>query len=157
MGADPPPDVGTTLWWAYGAGLAAILVLILAVFFVALSQNKPLGERLLSIIEGQDGKLSTSKFQWFAWTVVVVGGFSALFMARLLRHDMTDVNVPSNILLALGFSAVTMTTAKGITSAYVAGGKVDKSATKQGGLLTDDDGIADLSKVQLMTWTVIAI
>ena len=156
MGADPP-DVGTTLWWAYLAGLAGILVLMLAVFFVTLSQKKPLGERLLSIIEGQDKKLSTSKFQWFVWTIAVVGGFSALFMARLLRGDTTDINIPSNVLLALGFSAVTMTTAKGITSAYVAGGKVDKSAPAAGGLLTDDDGIADLSKIQLMTWTVIAI
>jgi hypothetical protein len=87
-----------------------------------------------------------------------VGGFCALLAARLIRHDTSaDIGVPSNILIALGFSAVTMTTAKGITSAYVAGGRVDKSATARGGLLTDDDGIADLSKIQLMTWTIIAI
>ena len=112
-------------------------------------------------LQGQDGRLSSSKFQWFVWTIAAVGGFSALFAARALRGASAgDIGVPANILIALGFSTATMATAKGITTAYIAGGRVDKSADKsslKGGILTDDDGIADLSKIQLITWTIIAI
>jgi len=53
-----------------------------------------------------------------------------------------------------------MATAKGVTTAYVAGGRLAKAAAgdnPKGGLLTDDAGVTDLSKVQLMTWTLIAI
>jgi hypothetical protein len=75
--------------------------------------------------------------------------------------------VPSNVLIALGFSTATMATAKGITTLYLAGGRTLKepspnaansaNASIRGGLLTDDSGITDLAKVQLVTWTIIAL
>lgn len=150
------------LVWSLILGLAGIGVVVLALLLITRSQpDKTLAGKVLSVIQGQDGRLSTSKFQWFVWTIAAVGGFSALFAARALRGASAgDIGVPANILIALGFSTVTMATAKGITTAYIAGGRVDKSADKsslKGGLLTDDDGIADLSKIQLVTWTIIAI
>src|SRR5438094_3008292 len=151
-----------TLVWSLIIGLAGIGVIVLALLFIARSQpDKSLAGKVLSVIQGQDGRLSSSKFQWFVWTIAAVGGFSALFAARALRGASAgDIGVPANILIALGFSTATMATAKGITTAYIAGGRVDKSADKsslKGGILTDDDGIADLSKIQLITWTIIAI
>ena len=75
--------------------------------------DKTLAGKVLSVIQGQDGRLSTSKFQWFVWTVVAVGGFSALFAARALRGAPAgDIGVPANILIALGFSTVTMATVR---------------------------------------------
>jgi hypothetical protein len=65
--------------------------------------------------------------------------------------------VPPNILIVMGFSTTTMVVAKGITTQYVANGRVVKPASGQGGLLSDDTGQSDLSKVQLVMWTLLAI
>lgn len=152
-----------TLFEAYAAGLLGILVFVVVFGFVVSSQPKnTLGDKILAVVSGEDGRLSTSKFQWFVWTIAVVGGFAAVFAALGLKgYTATDLGVPSNILIALGFSTVTVATAKGITVSYIAGGRVTKSSNTsgsvQGGVLVDDKGIADLSKIQLITWTIIAI
>jgi IPT/TIG domain len=150
------------LFEALAAGLAGIIVLFVAIWLV--ERDAPTtqsGHKWLTFLEGQDGRLSTSKFQWFVWTFVVVGGFCAVFAARGLNGEIQfDLGVSANILTALGFSTVTMATAKGITTLYVANGRVNKTAPtagKGGGILVDDDQIADLSKIQLITWTIIAI
>jgi hypothetical protein len=60
----------------------------------------------------------------------------------------------------LGFSATTLVAAKAITSNQVATQKVDKTlggASGLGAIFQDDAGYADLGKVQLIAWTLIAI
>jgi IPT/TIG domain-containing protein len=72
----------------------------------------------------------------------------------------------------MGFSAATFGAAKGITTAYTSGNKLSKApveaknphrdvkpgaASGWAGLLQDDDGIADLSKIQLLFWTFLGI
>src|ERR1051326_9188670 len=108
-------------------------------------------------IEGADGKLSTSKFQWFAWTAAVIYSYTAVFGERFIH---AQVEAPSelspHLLLAMGMSAATMASAKGITSAYVSSGRIDKRST-DGGIMSDDDGFPDLSKIQMIAWTVIGI
>jgi hypothetical protein len=155
---------------ALGYGVAAA-ILFLAVAGVATIANRSAvvsRHRFLLLIEGADGRLSTSKFQWFAWTTLVVGSYAAIYAARALTgQGAASPQVPSNVLIALGFSTTTMATAKGITTLYLAGGRTLKepspnaansaNASIRGGLLTDDSGITDLAKVQLVTWTLIAI
>jgi IPT/TIG domain-containing protein len=127
------------------------------------SQPRPLG-----LLLGTDGRLSTSKCQWFIWTLVIIGGYCAVVAARGLRGDLTaDVGLPAALLTAMGFSTLTVATAKGITSTYTASfGLVKSPTTNAGGtdpmpptmgLLTDDGGDLDLSKVQLITWTIVAV
>jgi len=142
--------------------------------------------RLAKLYEGADGRPSTSKFQFLLWTVVVIFSFTGLFAARC-RLDSCDVlsdlnQWPAHLLIAMGLSAGTVVAAKGITSAYVASGRIQKteapppgttlptpastpgttpptpSITRRGGgLFTNDDGDPDLSKVQLLSWTLIAV
>jgi hypothetical protein len=158
-------------WFTTLAGIGGA-VLFLAVAAIAMIWNRGATaksrHRLLVLIEGADGRLSTSKLQWFAWTAVIVGSYVAVYVARVLTgHADASLQVPGNVLIALGFSATTMATAKGITTLYIAGGRTVKepppsaansaNVTMRGGLLADDTGITDLSKVQLVTWTLIAL
>jgi hypothetical protein len=63
----------------------------------------------------------------------------------------------------MGLSVTTMVAAKGITASYVASGQVVKpelSNTQKekvglGPILQNDDGTPDLSKSQIMAWTLI--
>lgn len=157
-------------WWSVVAGLGGFVLFLVIASLVTLTTPNPRsrGRWLLLLVEGADGRLSTSKFQWFAWTSVIAGTYCAVFVARALVGHTDPINqIPNNVLLALGFSTTTMAAAKGITTSYVAQGRVLKepspaaansqNASMAGGLLTDDAGITDLSKVQLLTFTLIAL
>jgi hypothetical protein len=110
------------------------------------------------LIEGADSRPSTSKFQFFLWTAVVFFSYGALFAAK---GFIALTEAPPNVLIAMGMVVGTMATAKGITVSYVRTGQVTKDLTAANagakGLLCDDDGVPDLSKIQMLAWTFIAI
>ncbi len=136
---------------AYLFGVGVLVVAVVVTFVVT-------GGKPWTVIDGADGRPSTSKFQWTIWTAVVLFSYSAIYFARA-RNGFWDAlpDVPPNILIVMGFSTTTMVVAKGITTQYVANGRVVKPAGNQGGLLSDDTGQSDLSKVQLVMWTLLAI
>ncbi|HEX9987892.1 MAG TPA: IPT/TIG domain-containing protein [Chloroflexia bacterium] len=127
----------------------------------------------LALVIGADNRPSTSKLQFFLWTVVVLYAYGAIWAARFWHGQMEAIsNIPPNLLLAMGFSLTTVTAAKGITSAYVSSGRLVKnppptdgsptnatanSATGVSAIATDDDGFPDLSKMQMLAWTLVAI
>jgi hypothetical protein len=113
-----------------------------------------------SVVDGADGRPSTSKAQWWIWTVVVIFGYMAVFAERWLRGDPSvGITVPQNLLLAMGFSGASMVAAKAVTTTHVARGLIDKTKTSKilGGILTDDDGVPDLGKIQNIAFTIIAV
>jgi uncharacterized membrane protein len=113
-----------------------------------------------SLVDGADGRPSTSKAQWWIWTVVVIFGYVAVFAECWLRGDPSvGIIVPQNLLLAMGFSGASMAVAKAVTTTQVARGLVDKTKTSKvlGGILTDDDGVPDLGKIQNVAFTIIAV
>src|SRR5882672_2042294 len=80
------------------------------------------------IIEGADGRRSTSKFQFLVWTTVIMFAYVALFIQRCETGNYAALDeIPRNLLLAMGFSGATMAAAKAITSGYVANGRVSKT------------------------------
>src|SRR5215510_12118075 len=96
-----------------------------------------------SLFRGADGRPSTSKAQWWIWTAVGIFGYIAVFAERCLRGNASmALEVPQNLLIAMGFSGATMITARAVTAAHVARGLVDKTRTSKdiGGIVTDDDG-----------------
>jgi hypothetical protein len=133
---------------------------LLWILYVLIAQNwNP-----LKIIEGADGRPSSSKLQFWLWTVVALFSYAALYTARLLDAHSADAigSIPHSLLIAMGLSIVTATGAKTITSSYVQSGKIAKTtAGAADGLLSplllDDSGSPDLSKMQMLAWTVIAI
>jgi hypothetical protein len=136
---------------AYLFGVGVVVVAVVVTFVVT-------GGKPWTVIDGADGRPSTSKFQWTIWTAIVLFAYSAIYFARARNGSWEALpDVPPNILIVLGFSTTTMVVAKGITTQFVANGRVVKPAGTQGGLLTDDGGQSDLSKVQLVMWTLLAI
>jgi hypothetical protein len=120
---------------------------------------------VLGAIRGEDGRLSTSKFQFFLWTGVVIFVWVAIFVAQAIPGALactTSSNpaIPANVLLAMGFSVITLATAKGVTSAYVYAGRTAKGSNNPwswSDLVCGDDGSRpDLSKIQMLAWTIIA-
>jgi IPT/TIG domain-containing protein len=148
-----------TLAWffdrPFDCGFLAIAVLWLIP--LAITGNHP-----WRLIEGEDGRASTSKFQLAIWTVVAIFAYVVFTVARIKQGSFAPIyTFPPGLLLAMGFSSATAVAAKGITSNYVDSGRVAKPAATDGqsasDLVTHDSGAPDLVKVQMLTWTFVAV
>ena len=143
------------VWIPILAGLAFIALVVVLYRLVSGSWN------LVYLAEGADQRLSTSKFQVLLWTIVVVFGYVVVETSRFTNGEFDAMDdIPPNVLIALGFTLGTATLAKGITTSFVESGRIRKDADPTAGLkalVTDDSGAPDLSKWQLLTWTLIAL
>jgi hypothetical protein len=112
---------------------------------------------------GADGKLSVSKFQFLIWNAAVVFSYVWIFSARYQHNGSLDVlDIPKNVLYAMGFSIGTLAIAKGITVSYLNAGRISKPVDPGGSslanLVAQDDGqTPDLVKTQMLLWTLIAV
>jgi hypothetical protein len=121
------------------------------------------------LIMGEDGRFSNSKFQTVIWFGVVVISYLATFWmrARILGGDMLGgINIPQNLFLLSGMSALTFTAAKGITVAKIqsaeAAGVVNVkpfAATSQfwSDLTSNDSNQFDLGDFQMLAMTFLAV
>ena len=140
----------------YAVGVAAVLLLWL-IYYVASGGNTA------NLYEGTDGRPSSSKFQFFLWTAVVVFAYTAIYAVKVSAHNFEAINdFPRNVLVAMGMSVISAAAAKGITVSYIQSGRVAKSSVASGtgnfgAIFQDDAGFPDLSKVQMLAWTFIAI
>ena len=122
----------------------------------------------LQLITGQDGRYSNSKSQMALWFFVVIATYLATVYLRVSRigwDPFGGVNIPDNLLLLSGMSALTFGGAKGITTA-----KVD-AAVAQGianpkppgqphfwrDLIQNDVGSFDLGDFQMFVVTLLAV
>lgn len=118
---------------------------------------------LSDLFIGEDLRASTSKFQWYLWTLMTLFAYVAIFTGRMWLGKMNVPTVPENVLIAMGLSLGTMAGAKFITTARVQQGSLKKekkpgtSSEKWRFLVQGDDGRLDLSKTQIMAWTIIAV
>ena len=142
--------------------LAVVIGIVAVILFLAIgSSASSRGMGLLGAAIGEDGRLSLSKFQFMLWTGTVIFTYVTLFVEFPSQRGQWS-SIPDSVLLAMGFSIVTLATAKGITTSYVALGKIVKNPAmrhpRMADLVVDDDtGFADLSKVQMLAWTLIAV
>jgi hypothetical protein len=136
------------------------------------------------IVIGEDGRPSTSKFQLLLWTLIAVFAYAAIEYMRMHAHNFSSMlSVPPNLLIAIGISGGTAIAAKAIavnaapdppTVTVAAVGPIETPAGPReaavvatthtgvlqkdvGGLLQGDDGKPDLGKLQVITWTGIAV
>ncbi len=136
-------------------GVAVVLYLI---YGIACGWNP------LKLAEGYDGRPSTSKFQFWLWTIVIIPTFCGLYAMKIKATGIAvDNEWHRNLFIVMGMSVVTTALAKGITVGYVASNRLVKTSVPSGSkwtvsaILQDDDGFPDLSKVQMLAWTVIAV
>jgi hypothetical protein len=89
-----------------------------------------------------------------------------VFSARsVLGHPEPFGDFPPNLLIAMGLSVTTLVGAKAITVQYVTTQQISKpdqsktsnKVTGPGAILQDDSGSIDLTKVQLVAWTFVAL
>ena len=147
-------------------------ILINAVFFFLACISS--GWKPSRLILGEDGIPSTSKFQFFAWTAAILFAYVTIFCFHCHAAGFTVLtDVPVNLLLAMGISATSAVGAKAIavsSAAQPAPVPVPAPGPDPlvaqppappppvlGGILQDDDGTPDLSKIQLIMWTIIGI
>ena len=93
-------------------GIALVLLFLLTVLF---TWGHP-----LKLIIGQDGRYSNSKFQMAIWFWVVLSTYLAVVYLRASQAGwefLGSVDIPNNLLLLSGMSALTFGGAKGITTA----------------------------------------
>jgi hypothetical protein len=120
------------------------------------------------LVVGADGLLSVSKLQWMLWTGAVLFAYVALYVAQVRTGVYASLGeVPVNVLRVMGFSTATMAAAKGIATATKKLPPIKRERhvpVREDGrswsiadLLTDDNENADISKVQLVAWTFLAI
>jgi hypothetical protein len=161
-------------WGAVLSGVGLLVLLALAtMLFSAKGYRNP-----WKLVEGADGAASTSKFQWFLWLIVIFFGYTAIWVLRAEQGNFSALGeIPANLLTVLGFSTGTAAAAKGITSGYVQSGRVSKTtpaqataaqaaggpaaggqaASAKGGILSDDSGVPELAKIQMVGFTFIAV
>ena len=113
-----------------GLGVLALLYVLGGIFARAWNPWK--------LVEGADGRASTSKFQWLLWIVAVIFAYSVLWVLRAKQGDYAAISqIPVNVLTVLGFSTGTAIVAKGITSGYVQTGRIAKPSVAQVGGMTN--------------------
>ena len=140
----------------YLTGFGALLVLWI-IYGIASSWS------IMKLFEGADGRPSTSKFQFWLWTTVVIFAYVALYAVKVKAgHFEPITHIPQNVLIAMGMSVATATAAKGITASYVSSGRLTKTAVASGSaglgaIFQDDTGFPELAKVQMIAWTLIAV
>ena len=150
---------------AWKAVLAGIIVVLIA--FLTLRPFFPEKKGPLSLILGEDNRPSTSKFQVVLWTAAVIFSYTAIRVVCLA--DGSDlsvylVGIPTYLWIAMGLSAGTAVGAKAITAAQIAADRIPKPAALAGdqttglrALVTDDSQQPEITKIQLVTWTCIAV
>lgn len=169
--------------WKWAAALIALGAIAVFLFVVGLTLI-PSKRWPSHWVEDPNGTSSTSKLQWLLWLLVVLFAYIALWILRAKQGDYSALpNVPDNILIVLGFSTATMAASKGIKLASLnatakkaadlvaAGGAAPVAAAAAGaaaaaaiapaagvgGIFQDDTGFPDISKIQIMAFTLVTI
>jgi len=124
--------------------------------------------RFVSLIRGEDGRYSNSKFQAVIWfsVVIVVYGSNLVLRGLRLGVGLMSVNIPEHLLLLSGLSAFSFAAAKGITvtkiqNAVAQGAPPPKQGVPSNGLIedltTNDSNQLDLGDFQMLVITLIAV
>lgn len=145
-----------------------VLAITVALFFILttlLTWGHP-----LKLIIGQDGRYSNSKFQMAIWFWLVLSTYLAFVYLRVSQAGwefFDSVDIPKNLLLLSGMSALTFGGAKGITTAkanaaIAAGNPNPKNpAGVQENFWTDlvqnDAGAFDIGDFQMLMVTLLAV
>jgi hypothetical protein len=145
----------------FGWGLAAVVLWIV------------LG-CLPGAVQGEDGLWSTSKFQLFLWTGAI--GY-CLVIYQAFHLSLTPIaggpgaatalppfpSIPGWMWIALGMSSTTALGAKGITVGYLQSKRLQPSSPSDPsdrgwlGLITNDSGVPEITKMQMLFWTILAV
>ena len=146
-------SVDSPFWVLVGSG--AVCLFLYGIF----SKFKP-----AQLIIGEDNRYSNSKFQMALWFFVLITSYIAALWLRLRSAGwdfLGGVDIPKNLLLLSGLSAITFGGAKGITASKAAEAPSQKTAAPQASFFFDlthnDQGQFDFGDFQMVVVTLIAV
>ena len=113
-----------------------------------------------ALARGHGGNLSASLFQFLVFTALTVFAYVTVFAARFALARTTGdfpvlPEIPVNLFVLMELSVTTAGTGKGITVSYLRQGVLNPISKSD--LTTDRDGAPDLTKAQMLIWTVVAV
>nr|WP_295922112.1 hypothetical protein [uncultured Dyadobacter sp.] len=143
--------------WTLAGSVAGVLL-----FFRLLLRRK-----LRNLILGADNRYSNSNFQIVMWFFTLIVTYIAVTILRgqVSIDFVGGVDIPSNLLLLSGFSALTFATAKGITESKNQEAIKQNQMPKQPAtephfptdLFQDDTGMVDMADFQMVVITILAV
>jgi hypothetical protein len=141
-----------------------VIVLLLTLVLVLGLARLLYGTRARTLVIGADGRYSKSKFQMAVWFVTLITTYLGTLILRARSSDgllWAGIDIPKNLLLISGLSALSFAGAKGITSSKIERGVLAKPPQYKpkfpGDLLYGDDGkSADLGDFQMLVITGLA-
>jgi hypothetical protein len=151
-----------------GMGYRAVVMLIAIVIFWLVCFLFS-GFHPEKLIIGEDGRFSNSKFQTALWFGILVSAYLAALWLRVHEFGgsmLGGINIPQNLLLLSGMSAVTYTAAKGITVSKIqnaaAAGVINVKpfaavARFWADLTCNDASQFDLGDFQMLVMTFLAV
>jgi hypothetical protein len=90
--------------------------------------------------------------------VVAIFAYVAMYVARVQTGDIAAISeIPVNLLLAMGISIGTNTAFRAIQSSPAARGQKPSTPSQAKSVFEGDDGAPDLSRIQMLAWTFVAI
>jgi hypothetical protein len=141
------------------AGVAAVIGSYLIPAFLSWQWWNP-----IVMFQGADNRPSSSKLQFFLWTLAVIACYATFFLKAQWGPYNSGrlISIPPNLLLVMGFSITTAIGAKAITVNYLNNNQINKNqASPQDSnidqLVKNDSGTADLTKFQMLAWTAIGL
>jgi hypothetical protein len=112
------------------------------------------------LAKDSNGKLSASKLQIWIWTAVTLASYCAVVAARFGHppdgqeaNIITLPQIPVNLLVLMGLAAATTAGSRAITVSYLEQDRLPK--TDQSTLTKNLEGQTDLTKVQMLIWTLV--
>lgn len=148
--------------------LAWISIAVLMAAFAAIAGHGVTG-RSTGVLIGDLGRLSLSRLQMLLWTVLVLSGYMAAALANIGRgaRDPMNVNIPTELWLAMGISTASLVAApaalahkqrkQGGTSAPLPEEFDSRFAGLFYGEEDGDKDRVDLGKLQMFFFTVVLI
>lgn len=107
-----------------------------------------------------NGALSASKLQNLIFTFAAVFAYTSITSARLMGDapflsPNNELEVPANLILLMGLSALTAISSKAITVSYLKNNRI--SQEDKSSVINGRNGKPDLVKVQMILWTMVAV
>lgn len=139
------------------SGLVGLGVLLVIYLVVAALAREP--GWIDHVIDGEDHRPSTSRFQIVLWTGAALWAYIAIVDRRLMAgQSLGPIDIPVNVFLLLGLGAATAGGAYYLTrTSPVQKTVAAREDRTYSSLLTDDAGVISLTKIQLIAWTLVAV
>lgn len=146
----------------YGISILAVVLIIVSIRTIL--KRDPAKPSFTDIIRESDWYPSLSRFQFLIWTCIILFAFFAVYLIRLSNGVMEPMSsIPENLLVLMGISIISPVAGAALSSKYTTDSPPSSKPTndemKKRGFYTmlEENGKPSLTRVQMFSWTWIAV